>query len=186
MAGLVRSYSWPGNVRELQSAVRAAAIDAHGSKIGAADLRAHLQFALVPAAPQRLAPEDRTEHVLAALGDRPRRIGELVSATGIPRSTLRRVLDDLVEQAEVLAPGEGAARRYVRRAATGRPCGAEASALRLLDEHGVVRRRDFVAATGAALRTANRQLDELVRAGVLQPNGRRGRAAGYVAADGAP
>ena len=184
VARLVRSYSWPGNVRELQSAVRAAAIDANGSSIGAADLRPHLQVALVDPDPPRLAPDERTARVLAAIGDQPTSIGELVSETGVPRSTLRRVLEGLIEQAEVQPLGEGRARRYVRRrTVTGHPCAAEANALRLLEERGVVTRRDFVAASGAALRTANRQLDELVRAGVLRPNGRRGRAAGYVAAD---
>ncbi len=184
VARLVRSYSWPGNVRELQSAVRAAAIDANGSSIGAADLRPHLRVALVEPEPPRLAAEERTARLLAAIGDQPRSIGELVLETGVPRSTLRRVLDGLIEQGDVQPVGEGRARRYVRRrAVTGHPCAAEANALRLLEERGVVTRRDFAAASGAALRTANRQLDELVRAGVLRPNGRRGRAAGYVAAD---
>lgn len=181
---LVRTYPWPGNVRELQSAVRAAAIDAGGADICAADLRAHLRVALVPATAPRLAPEERKARVIEAIGDRPRSIGELVSATAIPRSTIRRVLEDLIEGAEVQALGEGRARRYARRrSATGRPCAAKANALRLLDERGVVTRRDFVAVSGAAVRTANRQLGELVRAGVLRPNGRQGRAAGYVAAD---
>jgi len=180
---LIGSYPWPGNVRELQNAVQAAAIDCRGGRIVADDLRGHLQPGLVVEPPGRGDPAGRVRRVLDALDERPKRIGEISLETGIPRSTLRRILVDLVESGDATALGEGRARRYLLGRMSTEPGAVTTAALRLLEKHGIVRRRDFMAITGAAQRTANRQLVELVRQGVLRPNGRRGRAAGYIAAD---
>ena len=179
---LIRSYPWPGNVRELQSAVRAAAIDSRGPRIGADELRSHLHQGLV-AEPPRMNVAERSLRVLEAVDERPKRIGEISLETGIPHSTLRRILVDLVERGDVAALGEGRARRYLRGPAPVQPGAAKASALLLIEEHGVVHRRDYMAITGVPQRTANHQIADLVRQGVLRPNGRRGRAAGYIAAD---
>ncbi len=176
---LIRSYPWPGNVRELQSAIRAAAIDATGSRVLAADLRLHLRPGLIVEPPATPSAGDRHRVVIDALDGRPKRIGEIVEDTGIPKSTLRRLLSALLERGAVVAIGEGRGRTYALTTDAPAP---EVATRQLLHEHGVVHRRDFVALTGVAPRTANRQLEELVRRGVLRRNGRRGRAAGYVAA----
>ncbi len=177
---LIVGHTWPGNVRELRAAIRAAVIDSDGRRLSAADLAPHLRGRRGRAA-EAAQPPDRRRLVLHALSSTPRAIGALVASTGIPATTLRRVLEELRGAGAASFIGEGRGRRYVR-AAGPRRCTAEEAAGKLLAENGVVYRRDFVALTGVAPRTANRQLDELVARGVLRPNGRKGRAAGYLAA----
>jgi len=178
---LIVAHTWPGNVRELRAAIRAALIDSDGRRVSAANLAPHLRGRRGKAA-KPLQPSDRRRLVLGALSSTPQSIGELVDNTGVPATTLRRVLEDLRNAGDARFIGKGRGRRYVRDAGPPR-CGAEEAAEKLLAEHGVVYRRDFVALTGVAPRTANRQIQELVDRGVLRPNGRRGRAAGYVGAE---
>ena len=176
---LIVAHTWPGNVRELRAAIRAATIDSDGRRVKAADLTPHLRGRRDRAA-KAAQPPDRRQLVLDALSSTPRAIGALVDSTGIPATTLRRVLKELRDAGDAGFTGEGRGRRYVRAGGRLR-CTGEEAVQELLAEHGVVHRRDFVALTGVAPRTANRQLDEMVARGVLRPNGRKGRAAGYLA-----
>jgi len=195
---LLLSYPWPGNVRELRSALLAARIDAEDGRIGAAEIGEHLgllQTADESDAEQatdepKQAPT-RSEQVVGLLADRgPLPIGELVRGTSIPRSSLRRLLVQLMEAGQVVPVGEGRVRRYAaeRRVEDGdEPADPvvrdrQTIGLNHLRAAGSLTRREYVELTGVSVRTANRDLDELVDQGLIRVNGRRGRAAGYLLA----
>ena len=195
---LMLSYSWPGNVRELRWAVLAARVDARCGRIGAEELAEHLESPVdvgrgaarregwPPAAPAR---SDIVIRHLRQAG--PSSIGDLEVATAIPRSSLRRVLTQLEAAGTVVHAGDGRARRYslscTERAADRTVVSPGASArdrgmvaVAHLQRHGTLARRDYVELTGVCTRTADRDLAELVRRGVIRSNGRKGRAGGYV------
>lgn len=195
---LLLSHSWPGNVRELRAAVLAARVDARGGRIGAADLAEHLA---IPGgrkgdsavAPSTAAPvADRSAQVLAELrGNGPTSISTLQEATAVPKSSLRRILALLEDEGSVVHEGEGRSRRYKavsmgggerRTAATegALPAERHAAVIDYLRRRGIVTRREYVELTGVSPRTANRDLEELARTGVIRANGRKGRAVGYV------
>ena len=199
---LLLSYGWPGNVRELRSAVLAARIDAQDGRIGAAEVREHL--GLPP--PEETSESERSDDqavaaaavvpsradlVLSALLDRgPLQMGELCRATAIPRSSLRRLLAQMESSGLVAHLGDGRDRRYAieRRIEAGAaPAAAEVRArqtiaLNHLRATGSLTRREYVVLAGVSLRTANRDLDELVERKLIRVNGERGRAAGYLLA----
>ena len=195
---LLLDYSWPGNVRELRSAILAARIDAEDCRIGAAEIREHLGLVQVDDEPDAEQTTDepqeaptRGERVVGLLSDRgPLAMGELVRATAIPRSSLRRLLVQMMETGQVVPIGEGRDRCYgvERRAeADDEPRDPVVRArqtigLNHLRTTGSLTRREYVELTGISVRTANRDLDELVDLGLIRVNGRRGRAAGYLLA----
>ena len=195
---LLLDYSWPGNVRELRSAILAARIDAEDCRIGAAEIREHLGLVQVDNEPDAEQTTDepqealtRGERVVGLLSDRgPLAMGELVRATAIPRSSLRRLLVQMMETGQVVPIGEGRDRCYgvERRAeADDEPRDPVVRArqtigLNHLRASGSLTRREYVELTGISVRTANRDLDELVDLGLIRVNGRRGRAAGYLLA----
>ena len=193
---LLMDYEWPGNVRALRSAILAARIDAEDGRIGAAEIREHLGL-LQPedeSEPDRGDDESpratsREEQVVALLTERgPLPIGELVRVTSIPRSSLRRLLVRLIDAGQVVPVGEGKDRRYAveRRVEDGDqprdPVVRDRQTIGLnhLRTTGSLTRREYVTLTGVSIRTANRDLDELVDQGLIRVNGRRGRAAGYL------
>lgn len=198
---LLLTYRWPGNVRELRAVLLAARVDARHGRIGAAELRRHLRLALsaptdqVESSPTDTAPSvvSKADVLLDLLRDRgPTSMGELVTDTAIPRSSLRRLLVKLEETGAVVHVGEGRERRYsVERRAMSpsakgvSPDGIERQAVALdhLRAHGTLSRREYVALTGASLRTANRDLEDMVRQGRIRSNGIRGRGAGYLLPD---
>ena len=195
---LLLDYPWPGNVRELRSAILAARIDAEDCRIGAAEIREHLGLVQVDDEPDAEQTTDepqeaptRGERVVGLLSDRgPLAMGELVRATAIPRSSLRRLLVQMMETGQVVPIGEGRDRCYgvERRAeADDEPRDPVVRArqtigLNHLRTTGSLTRREYVELTGISVRTANRDLDELVDLGLIRVNGRRGRAAGYLLA----
>ena len=195
---LLLDYPWPGNVRELRSAILAARIDAEDCRIGAAEIREHLGLVQVDDEPDAEQTTDepqeaptRGERVVGLLSDRgPLAMGELVRATAIPRSSLRRLLVQMMETGQVVPIGEGRDRCYgvERRAeADDEPRDPVVRArqtigLNHLRASGSLTRREYVELTGISVRTANRDLDELVDLGLIRVNGRRGRAAGYLLA----
>ena len=195
---LLLDYSWPGNVRELRSAILAARIDAEDCRIGAAEIREHLGLVQVDDEPDAEQTTDepqeaptRGERVVGLLSDRgPLAMGELVRATAIPRSSLRRLLVQMMETGQVVPIGEGRDRCYgvERRAeADDEPRDPVVRArqtigLNHLRATGLLTRREYVELTGISIRTANRDLDGLVDLGLIRVNGRRGRAAGYLLA----
>ncbi len=180
---LLRGYGWPGNVRELQNVIGRACVTARGRRIRACDL--HLRGPLTE--PHRRTGNERRQQILTLLAQgepvSPRDIqqGLRISKTSWHRDRQRLERDGLIRRV-----GEGSGSRYVlaqqanedhaelnRRQRTG---------LRLLSELGRITRQQYVDATQASVRTASRDLSDLVKKGLMVPDGRPGKAGGYVAA----
>ena len=200
---LLLTYPWPGNVRELRAAVLAARVDARRGRIGAEELREHLAVArghdevFVEASAPSSSSASRREIVLGQLREGGRAsISELEERTGIPRSSLRRLLGRLADEEVVDHVGDGRARRYSLAAERDHPDpatagatvaeGRRATAHDYLRSQGHLTRRIYMELTGVSARTANRDLQELVDRGLIQSNGRKGRAAGYLLAPAGP
>ena len=174
---VLRAYAWPGNVRELQHVVRAAGVDA-GRTLRPEHLAGHLDHQAAPVAPRA----SRADQVLAIV-DRleaasPR---ELRDETALSRTTVHRALTDLVAGGVLRRVGDGRGTRYVRAEAA---AGARLSArqqriLRHVADASRITRLECAHTTGVSLRTASRDLRQLVERGALIPDGRAGHAAGY-------
>ena len=174
---VLRAYAWPGNVRELQHVVWAAGVDA-GRTLRPEHLAGHLDHRASPFAPRA----SRADQVLAVV-DRleaasPR---EMRHATSLPRTTLQRALTDLVAAGILRRVGDGRGTRYTRAdAAPGAPLSTrQHRILRYVENASRITRLECAKATGASLRTASRDLRQLVERGYLIPDGRAGNAAGY-------
>ena len=163
--------------RELQHVVRAAGVDA-GRTLRPEHLAAHLDHRAAPIAPRA----SRADQVLAIV-DRldtasPR---EIRNETALPRTTVQRALHDMVAAGVLRRVGAGRGTRYARAEAdTGGPLSArQQRILRQVAEAGRITRLECARITGASLRTASRDLHELVARGALIPDGWAGHAAGY-------
>ena len=177
---MLLTYKWPGNVRELQNVIRAAGIDA-GRTIRPEHLAQHLDHTLETSAPS----VSRTDHVLAVVD----RIGspalvEIGDETSLPRTTLRRALGAMVAAGALRRIGDGRHTRYARAI---EEKGDELAArhkliMRHAQEAGRITRHECADTTGASIRTASRDLSQLVELGYLVADGRGGNAVGYVLA----
>lgn len=97
---------------------------------------------------------------------------------------MKRLLRGMVDAGDLATTGEGKATRYVvpwGPTSTGDE--REAVALALVERDGRVTRQGLAEAVGLSARTAGRVLAELVAKGVLVPDGRKGKAGGYVRAE---
>ena len=176
------SHDWPGNIRELQNVVLAAAVDA-GRTIQAKHVRSHMVDGSPPTGPT----VSRVDAILAAVDT----VGaaapaSIRDATGLSRSTLRRALSDLLASGVLARVGENRSVMY-RRAeqidATS-VCPRHRLIIRHIEDAGRITRQEAAEATGASLRTASRDLADLVEQGIAVADGRVGNAAGYVLAGG--
>ena len=169
-------HRWPGNVRELRNVLLKASIDAAGPTITADDLCQAL--GVVVAAPS----EPLVKRVLAMLSDDVgAAAAEIAAAIDVPRTNLKRLLGALVDAGDVRVVGVGKATRYLRPAAA--PVCADprqAAALAIVAREGRVTRSRLADEADLPERTAGRVLADLVEAGVLRSDGRRGNAGGYV------
>ena len=176
---VLRPYAWPGNVRELQHVVRAAGVDAVRT-IRPKHLAGHLDHRSSSSAPrasragQMLAVVDR----LAAVWPR-----EMRDETSLPRTTLQRALNDLVAAGVLRRVCDGRGTRYAR-------ANTDAS-VQLSERHAsCARSRRRPGSRGSStptrllvsLRTASRDLRQLVERDYLIPDGRAGKADGYLLA----
>jgi transcriptional regulator with GAF, ATPase, and Fis domain len=181
---LLLDYPWPGNIRELQNVVRAAAIDARRT-IGPEHLVPHMD---VEPPDSDGAPGSRTDAILEVIDETGSASpAELRDATGLTQTTLRRAINDMLAAGIVERLGEGRHVRYARAAARdddARPklTPRQRLIIRHVENAGRITRQECAETTGASLRTASRDLSELVRNGLLVPDGRPGKAAGYVLA----
>lgn len=185
------AYPWPGNVRELRNVVQRAAVHAKGEEIGVEVIRALLPVAEVE--PRHRTPSE----VVAALPAKilrhlqehgETRAADLRAALEVPRSTLHRQLQPLVESGQVLQSGEGKSTRYRARDLELAPnrnptplVGMDADRWAILGPllaQGTVSKARFMEAAGLADRTACRFLTRMVELGLLREEG-KGRARGY-------
>ena len=174
---VLRAYAWPGNVRELQHVVRAAGVDA-GRTLRPEHLAGHLDHRASPSAPR----VSRADQVLAVV-DRLDAASplEIRDETALSRTTVQRVLTDLVAAGVLRRVGDGRGTRYARADAdAGAPLSArQQRIMRQVADASRITRLECAHTTGASLRTASRDLRQLVERGHLVPDGRAGNAAGY-------
>ena len=176
-------HSWPGNVRELQKVLREVCLLASGPVI----LARHVQQILGTSDRGEPAPTSPdAEHLVAVLSGRGEILStELRSELGLPRTSLWRLIQPLLDQGQVITLGKGRATRYrwvcVANSLTDDKVGRALTAderrvLALVAQLGVARRRDLVERLGLSMRTASRVLGRMVEAGSL----RSGNGATYV------
>ncbi len=178
----LREYAWPGNVRELQNVIGRACVTARGNRIRAGDLQLRGPFT----EPRRRSATERRRQIveLLAEGD-PTPPRDIQEKLGISKTCWHRDRQRLERDGLIQRVGEGSGSRYVLvqephndhtelnpRQRTG---------LRLLSELGRITRQQYVEATKASVRTASRDLSDLVKKGLLVPDGRPGKTGGYVA-----
>ena len=181
---LLLAHPWPGNVRELGNVLFRAALLAQDGVVHADALGVALGIAAPPPLP---APRDQ---VLAEVGAHgPQACSALAESLRLPLATTRRLLHALVEEGALRVYGVGRATRYALPVAKPVDAAADdpraAAALHLLHTGGRLTRQALVESAGLAPRTAGRLLADLVERGLIVPDGRKGKAGGYVPASAA-
>ena len=179
---LLLSHSWPGNIRELRNVVEAAAVDA-GRTLQPLHIHHHLDQKIEGAG---AIDESRTDTILAIID----RLGsasamDIRVETSLTRTTLLRTLNDLVATEVLERTGEGRDTRYARAEAPhigGALTARQRLILRYPEDAGRITRQQAAEASGAAIRTASRDIARLVELGRLVPDGQGGNTAGYVLA----
>jgi len=171
------AYAWPGNVRELGNVLFRAALRARNGTVTAADLAHALGVdPAAPAAPvsQRVLDLVRSSGAVSST--------EVAAALRVPLATVKRLLRCLVVAGDLATTGEGKATRYALPRVDDRPANdaREAAALALLAREGRITRQGLADAAELSTRTAGRVLAELVAKGAIVPDGRKGKAGGYV------
>jgi len=179
-------HRWgPGNIRELQAVVERACVRASGRpRIELRDLDPHFAE-LVQKRGANAAPEP-AEALLKVLGHLGfTSAADLIKKTGIPRSTLNRMLRQLAHQGKVCVTGQGKASRYAVATQTGEASLPELSARqrRALDHvrnSGRITRAEYAEVVGVSIRTASRDLADLVENGLLASDEQPGKNAGFL------
>jgi transcriptional regulator with GAF, ATPase, and Fis domain len=171
--GELLRYPWLGNVRELQNVLFRLAL-----QVDALITAQHVRTAL-DLAPVGIEPAAQVLETVEQLGEAS--CAELATTLGIPRSTLKDHVRQLVGAGELVAVGRGRATRYRRPGPAGEPLDQRAhSALAIAQRDGRVTRATLAYEQRLSLRTAGRVLAQLVEGGRLVSDGRQGSAAGYV------
>ena len=177
---LLSAHSWPGNIRELRNVVQAAGVDA-----GRTVQPKHLCYHLSVGREAMKSTGARADAVLAVID----KVGsaspaEIRAATDISRSTLRRVIKQMIAAGDLVRLSDGPNTRYARPETdqgTGPLTARHQLILRHMKDVGRVTRQEAATLTGTSIRTASRELALLMEMGLLVPDGRPGKTAGYVA-----
>ncbi|MEO5351160.1 MAG: sigma 54-interacting transcriptional regulator, partial [Magnetococcus sp. YQC-3] len=180
---LLLSYRWPGNIRELQHAIQAAAVDAPGG-IGAQHLRRHLRC--IENAPVEVGVSIE-QKILAAIETRGQTtLAQLHTDLKVPKPTLHRYLGRL--------QGDGQVRRFCKNEAVWFAVGGEDSvllgtllpdrqsqAMAFIGREGRITRQQYADIFGVSIRTASRDLSDMLSNGRLRLDSQPGKLAGYQA-----
>ena len=171
------AYAWPGNVRELQNVVCAAGIDA-GRTIRPEHLVRHLDHRQGSAGP-RPSLADQLLMVVDRAGSAS--MVEIRDETSRPRTTLRRVLHEMMADGVLRRDGQAPHTRYTRADATDEKSltARQRDILHRVTAVGRITRFGCAEHTGTSIRTASRDLAQLVELGYLVREG-ASNAAGYV------
>jgi len=181
---ILDGHHWPGNVRELRSVIRAAAIDAGGQRISARHVLPHLATPGDADRTPTLNLADRIEAHLREMGSLSAR--EIANALGPPKSTLHRTLTGMVSAGRVARQtgdkglvftvaephDEQRTEKLAPRLVEG---------LDLVKTRGPITRSEYAEKMGVSVRTASRDLAQLLEFGSVARDGGRGKAACYVA-----
>ncbi|MBF0310514.1 MAG: sigma 54-interacting transcriptional regulator [Magnetococcales bacterium] len=178
---LLTTYAWPGNIRELQNAILAAAVDAPRN-IGAEHLRRHLSgggdLPKVTGTPL----EKRLLTALEAGGKMT--LAQMHADLHVPKPTLHRHLGKMVangkaQRLEVTGLVVYSLPVLEIKDMDARLTPRQEKGVILAREKGRITRQGLSDALGVSIRTASRDLAEMTKNGLLEPNGVLGRFAGY-------
>ncbi|MBF0461898.1 MAG: sigma 54-interacting transcriptional regulator [Magnetococcales bacterium] len=175
---LLLSHTWPGNIRELKNAVCAAACcTPHG--IGAQHLRRHLRRGRnVPVNVETSVGQ----RILATIATREQiTLAQLHTDLKVPKPTLHRHLEKLQVEGRVCRIGTV---WFVtggdNTALSGAPLSArQAEAIAFIGQEGRITRQQYADVFGVSIRTASRDLSDMLESGHLKQDGQSGRFAGY-------
>ncbi|MBF0181519.1 MAG: sigma 54-interacting transcriptional regulator [Magnetococcales bacterium] len=178
---LLMAYEWPGNIRELQNVVLAAAVDATRN-IGAEHLVGHLSGGMdlvnrigIPLVERIITLIKETGRMtLAQLHGQlhepkptiHRHLGRLVAASTVERAEVSGLVVFSMKDSDLAGSGNQLTPR-------------QEQAVAIVRDKGRITRQEMAEALGISIRTASRDLAELVRQGRLASDGQPGRMAGY-------
>ena len=166
------AHSWTANVRELQSVVREARRLAPGPIIQGRHVEAVLGISGEENAGRSTPESDTATRLKTVLQERGEVLSTLLrSELGLPRTTLWRHLQPLIERGDVQVVGNNRGTRY-RWIGAGEVVASEDTAqdglsvnerkvLALMERQGKVKRRDVMVLLGVSSRTATRVLGKL-------------------------
>ena len=177
---LLLSQEWPGNIRELRNVIEAASVDA-GRTVQPKHVFCHLD------SENEVMGENgngsRIDQILSVVD----RLGsaspvEIRDETSLQRTTLSRALAAIVAAGVLKRLGEGRRTRYARASSeeAAQLTARQTLILRHVEDSGRVTRLDCAEMTGSSIRTASRDISQLVELGRLVPDGQTGKAGGYV------
>ena len=109
---------------------------------------------------------------------------KICHATSLSRTTLRRALDEVVAAGVLRRVGDGRRTRYARANTeeSAQLTARQKLIMRHVQDVGRITRVACAETTDTSIRTASRDLSQLVQLGRLVPDGRTGNAGGYVLA----
>ena len=163
------AHSWPANVRELQSVAREARRLAPGPIIQGRHAEAVLGISEERRTESTTAESDTATRLKAVLQERGEVLSTLLrSELGLPRTTLWRHMQPLIERGDVVVVGQNRGTRY-RWIGAGKVVASEDTVqddlsvnerkvLALMERQGKVKRRDVMVLLGVSSRTATRVL----------------------------
>jgi transcriptional regulator with PAS, ATPase and Fis domain len=180
---LLLAHHWPGNIRELQNVILATAVDAPKS-IGAQHLQPHLMNGAIKHQPE--TNRSREDRLLAAIETEGRMtLAQLHASLHIPKPTLHRHLAQMVIDGMVHRVTDGKTVWFA--IGDKAPVGTEAflpsrqeQAIHIAKETGRITRKQFAETIGVSIRTAGRELAEMVKMGILESDGQSGKWSGYI------
>ena len=178
---LLMGHAWPGNIRELQNTILATAVDAP-KIIGARHLRPHLMGKMKIPSQFNIPLADRLLTAIDSGG--PMTLAKLHADLQVPKTTLHRHLTKMVGNGTVRRTSNGATVWFTSSDEESakfsvQPLDRQTQAIRIAEKSGRITRQKLAEAAGVSIRTAGRDLANLVKKGILEPDGLGGRFSGF-------
>ena len=197
---LLLSYDWPGNIRELKNVIETAA-QLSGRTIRSDDIRPLLEFSIETSTVQGVPAREKIVELLKKTSSAS--TGELEHELKIPRTTLHRLLNALISENRIERFGKartcryrlsrGQSKKQYPNSSPTKQCLSEPESLkkqslsprqyRCLDhlkKNGRITRKEYVGIALVSEKTANRDLKEMIKKGLLKSEGKKGRSSGYI------
>ena len=179
---LLMAYSWPGNVRELQNVILAAAVESPMT-VRSQHVRPHLKGEVIMPEDSEASVPSRVVAALEQAGQKMT-LAQLHADLQVPKPTLHRFLVLLVAEGRIDRVGSGRTVGFILRGEiVDQPesplSDRQSQAVALVEKEGHLTRQQYANVFGVSIRTASRDLADMVRRGVLETDGQPGRFAGY-------
>jgi transcriptional regulator with GAF, ATPase, and Fis domain len=172
------AQSWPGNVRELQNAILAAAVDSPRT-IAAQHIRPYIDGKEDVSLETEVPIKDR---LLSAIETGKKiTLSQLHADLQVPKPTLHRHLTSLVNDGKIkrITKEETIEFTIISEAPSDPLSDRQTQAIALVKTEGRITRQQYADTFGISIRTASRDLIDIVKRGILEPDGQPGRFAGY-------